>query len=185
MLVVVGMIAALAGISFPVYRSIQNKVEKQKLAMLLTSLERAVEDFETEYNHLPYPGANYPSTETHHYWSATDSFPKIVGVLVGLETSQNFKRIKFLELEEAEGNGPGSPTTKGPNGYYNGVVVDGVNATIYNAYGYHYCVRLDHNMDGEIYCHTLDETVYGKKILLWTPNFPGWDKNNPDWIKSW
>ena len=34
MLVVIGMIAALAGISFPVYRSIQKKVEKQQLQMI-------------------------------------------------------------------------------------------------------------------------------------------------------
>ena len=35
MLVVIGMIAALAGISFPVYRSIQKKVEKQQLEMII------------------------------------------------------------------------------------------------------------------------------------------------------
>ena len=40
MLVVIGMIAALAGISFPVYKSIQKKVEKQQLQMMLNSLER-------------------------------------------------------------------------------------------------------------------------------------------------
>ena len=38
MLVVIGMIAALAGISFPVYRSIQKKVEKQQLEMDLLLL---------------------------------------------------------------------------------------------------------------------------------------------------
>ena len=38
MLVVIGMIAALAGISFPVYRSIQKKVEKQQLQMMLFAL---------------------------------------------------------------------------------------------------------------------------------------------------
>ncbi len=37
MLVVIGMIAALAGISFPVYRSIQKKVEKQQVEMMYTS----------------------------------------------------------------------------------------------------------------------------------------------------
>ena len=34
MLVVIGMIAALAGISFPVYKTIQKKVEKQQLKIL-------------------------------------------------------------------------------------------------------------------------------------------------------
>ena len=60
MLVVIGMIAALAGISFPVYRAIQKKVEKQQLQMMYSSVERAVDNFETEYNYLPYVGALIP-----------------------------------------------------------------------------------------------------------------------------
>ena len=59
MLVVISMIAALAGISFPVYRGIQNKVEKQQVLMMYSSVERAVDNFETEYNYLPYIGAAY------------------------------------------------------------------------------------------------------------------------------
>ena len=54
MLVVIGMIAALAGISFPVYRSIQKKVEKQQVVMMYNASMRAVDNFETEYNYLPY-----------------------------------------------------------------------------------------------------------------------------------
>ena len=60
MLVVIGMIAALAGISFPVYRSIQKKVEKQQSVMMYTVIERAVDNFETEYNYLPYSGQLIP-----------------------------------------------------------------------------------------------------------------------------
>ena len=58
MLVVIGMIAALAGISFPVYRGIQKKVEKQQFIMI-TAIDNAVENFETEYNYLPHVAA-YP-----------------------------------------------------------------------------------------------------------------------------
>ena len=56
MLVVIGMIATLAGISFPVYRSIQKKMDKQSLLMGMQAITRAVDNFETEYNYLPYIG---------------------------------------------------------------------------------------------------------------------------------
>jgi prepilin-type N-terminal cleavage/methylation domain-containing protein len=182
MLVVIGMIAALAGVSFPVYRSIQKKVEKQQVQMMFTSIERAVDDFETEYNHLPYAGSSYPTADATHYWD-NPVLGKIFGVLMGLESSQNFKKIEFLEIQLAEGSGPAA--APGPAGYKNGVVVDGDTATLYGPHGVHYAGCLDHDMDGDTYCNTLPETVIGKKIIFWTPNFPAWNKTKPDWIKSW
>ena len=119
MLVVIGMIAALAGISFPVYKSIQKKVEKQQTQMFYTSIERAVDNFETEYNYLPYAQAAYPAADSiyNHIGSTMDI---LTGILMGLESTKNFKQIKFLELKDAEGSGPHA--APGPAGYRDGVV---------------------------------------------------------------
>ena len=184
MLVVISMIAALAGISFPVYRSIQKKVEKQQTQMFYASIERAVDNFESEYNHLPYSGSSYPTEDNTLFW-ANPLLSQVFGVLLGVESTQNFKKIEFLEPVLAEGSGPAA--APGPAGYKNGFVIDesAGTAVLYNAYGIHYAGCIDHDLDGETYCNTLPETVTGKKIILWTPNFAAWDKTNPDWIKSW
>ena len=190
MLVVIGMIAALAGISFPVYRSIQKKVEKQQTQMMYASIERAVENFETEYNYLPYAGASYPAADVTIYW-LNSQISEFFGILMGLESSKNFKRIKFLELPEAEGSGPGGSTARGPYGYYDGVVTSGELATLYSPSGMSYAARIDHDLDGEILCNTLqnnsnyDANVSGKKIIFWTPGAAVWDNTRDDWITSW
>jgi prepilin-type N-terminal cleavage/methylation domain-containing protein len=139
MLVVIGMIATLAGISFPVYKSIQNKVEKQKVQMLFTSVERAVDNFQTEYNYLPYPTSwgNYPNT-TAGFSSTSDGdwvdsrqgeMTEMVTILAGLGNNINFKQIKFLESED--------------------MVISGNTATLYDPWGFEYFgMRVDYNLDG-------------------------------------
>jgi prepilin-type N-terminal cleavage/methylation domain-containing protein len=183
MLVVISMIAALAGVSFPVYRSIQAKVERQRIQMMYTSIERAVDNFETEYNYMPHCEAAYPAGDSQYYWLNSQS-SQFLGILMGLESSKNFKKIKFLEIDEAEGSGPGSTTDKGPHGYRNGVKISGVYATLYSPYGMHYAFRLDLNGDGEIAnCRigwnggVTDPMVTGKKIALHTVSGSIWAKD--------
>ena len=183
MLVVIGMIAALAGISFPVYRSIQNKVEKQKILMMYNSIERATDNFETEYNYLPYCLAAYPTSDTVLYWAdgLGGQFSVYLGVLMGLENTKNFKQIKFLEIDAAEGSG--ATVEPGPSGWKNGVVIEGTQATLYNDIGMTYAARVDHDGDGEIAdprlgWPTTNPMVIGKKIVLYTMPRPSW---TPPW----
>jgi prepilin-type N-terminal cleavage/methylation domain-containing protein len=184
MLVVIGMIGALAGISFPVYKSIQRKVEKQQVQMMFTSIERAVENFEAEYNYMPYAGTAYPAGDEQYYWAGGLS-SKFLGIVMGLESSVNFKQIAILELKEAEGSGPGSTSSSGPHGYYDGVKIEGVNATLYSKYGMHYAYRVDHNGDEEIAnCRigwnggVTNPMVIGKRIALHTVSGTVWAKAN-------
>ena len=121
MLVVVGMIAALAGISFPVYRSIQQKVEKQQVVMMWSSLERAVDNFETEYNYLPYVSAAYPSADTLLKEEAGD-VTSFTSILAGVGTNCNLKKIKFFEYREPKG---------GPGNYTGGLLVTDTQAILY------------------------------------------------------
>ena len=135
MLVVVGMIASLAAISFPVYRSIQNKVEKQQLEMMLTSLERAFANFETEYNYLPYSGPDYPTADAAGANILKDgAIDPIITALVapeGATADCNFKKIRFFESDS--------------------VVVTGGVASLINEWGSRYeRMAIDYDRDGEI-----------------------------------
>ena len=185
MLVVVGMIASLAAISFPVYRGVQKKVENQQFVMMINSIERSVDDFETEYNYLPYVGSAYPNADNQYYW-LSDHNAIFLGILMGLENSCNFKKIKFLELKDAKGTGPAA--APGPAGYTDGVVIDGTKATLYNGLGMHYVYRLDHDLNGEIAdaripgFPTNAQMVSGYKILIHTCGSTTWSK--PDFVVS-
>jgi prepilin-type N-terminal cleavage/methylation domain-containing protein len=181
MLVVIGMIAALAGISFPVYSGIQKKVEKQRMAMLFNSIERSVEDFETEYNYLPYTQAAYPNADTLVLWNDIDT---LIGIIMGLENTKNFKQIKFLECPEASGNGPHAST--GPAGYVDGVVDRGDGtAALYSPSGMKYLFVIDHDLNGQVTNYfPIGGVVTGKKIIFWTSLNQVWSTNDSDWLSN-
>jgi prepilin-type N-terminal cleavage/methylation domain-containing protein len=163
MLVVIGMIAALAGISFPVYNNIQKKVEKQRVEMLFASIERAVDNFETEYNYLPYSGGVYPNADASQGGTLKDAnVDSFISVLVGLgDNTGNFKKIKFLEYKEPEGSA---------GNYKDGLLITGVSATLYDPWGYTLRrMAVDYDMDGNVYNPFTWALPYveGKKVLFY------------------
>ena len=197
MLVVIGMIAALAGISFPVYRGIQKKVEKQQVQMMYSSVERAVDNFETEYNYLPYAGNAYPVATADVQsgdavmWRSDGSnthITEIMTILVGFETTVNFKQIRFFECQEAKESGAT---------YKDGLHDNGNNTvTLYDSYGYEYIfAKLDYNGDGIISQPLAGgdatKNVMGKKIIMVSLGPDGaWggpytNPLNDDNVKSW
>ena len=141
MLVVIGMIAALAGISFPVYKSIQAKVERQQFQMAFASIERAADNFVTEYNYLPYVEAAYPPAD-NWYRDTTGTIDQTTTLLAGIGNTCNFKKINFLEISEPKG---------GPGNYSGGLLVTGTAAIYYDPWGKKIQrMRFDHDQDGEI-----------------------------------
>ena len=173
MLVVVGMIGSLAAISFPVYKSIQKRVEKQQTEMMWSSLERAVDNFETEYNHMPYVGNVYPDAD-FLFKEENGDITKFTSILAGVGTNCNFKKIKFFEYKEPKG---------GPGSYKDGLLVNNTQATLYkpwlvdNAPAEYRRTLLDNNMDGEV--ANMTALVTGGP---WKVNFVMWDWG-PD--KNW
>ena len=109
MIVVIGMIAALAGISFPVYKGIQKKVERQQFEMALASIERAVDNYETEYNYLPTAGG--ADNWDGEHLSTVAQMTTFITILAGAESVANpvnFKGISFLDgTPEAKAQGGG------------------------------------------------------------------------------
>ena len=182
MLVVIGMIAALAGLSFPVYRGIQKKVDKTKFEMMLGSLERAVDNFETEYNYLPYIGSSYPASDTSFvYKSESGHLEDFFSVLVAPEGASaavmgaNFKRIRFFECQEAEG---------GPGSYENGLLVTNTTATLYTPWGDQYKrLRLDYSGDGKMVNPWATSEEHITKIMLydWGPDDSWGARYSGDW----
>jgi prepilin-type N-terminal cleavage/methylation domain-containing protein len=161
MLVVIGMIAALAGVSFPVYKSIQRKVEKQKLEMDLGSIDRAVDNFETEYNYLPYIGAAYPADGNQLLKSENGDATALMTVLVGrASTPANFKQIQFLDgLSEADERG---------GEYYSGMRIQtGGTASYHTAWGTELMrIRFDYDMNGSIiHGYGIGEQPTDKKMI--------------------
>jgi prepilin-type N-terminal cleavage/methylation domain-containing protein len=199
MLVVISMIAALAGISFPAYRSIQKRVDKQQVLMMYSSVERAVDNFETEYNYLPYIGAAYPASTTDVQngdavmyggdpWGGKTDITNMMTTLVGLDGNLNFKKIRFLECQQATPFG---------SSYKNGLHDNGNNTvTLYDSFGYEFVfMKLDYNGDG-IQSQPLaggdpSQNVTGKKIIMVSVGQDGaWggpysNPLNDDNVKSW
>jgi prepilin-type N-terminal cleavage/methylation domain-containing protein len=136
MLVVIGMIATLAGISFPVYKSIQKKVDKQRMGMVFNSFDMAIENFQTEYNYVPYFTAAYPTTDV--YYNTEADFSNFIKELTGQTANSNFKKIVFLDGPEASGSG---------GSYKNGLGPD--RDAIYGPYNTKlYRIKLDYDGDG-------------------------------------
>ena len=163
MLVVIGMIAALAGISFPVYKSIQKKVDKQQFEMMFNSLGSAVENFETEYNYLPYVGSIYPDADASKGDALNDETAtnQFITVLVGLGDTSNFKKIKFFEYKEPNGE---------PGKYEDGLLVSGNSAELYLPWGNGISrIWVDYDMNGYLanpYWWSMDPEQAGVRVMI-------------------
>lgn len=181
MLVVIGMIAALAGISFPVYKSIQKKVERQQTEMDVQAIERAVDNFKLEYNYLPYLGAAYPTVD-QTLRAENGDLTTLMTILAGKENTVNFKAITFLEMREAKPSGAGYKSGLNTN-------LDGT-VTYYTELGTEiFRARLDHNED-DTYGHPYNGSVYEtqKDLLFWDSGADGlWytlNSSNDDDIRN-
>ena len=167
MLVVIGMIGALAGISFPVYKSIQKKVERQKWDMVLMNLDRAFVNFETEYNYLPSAGGSTGGVwQGDEYLSTPAQMTLLITILAGAESGANlvnFKSIAFLD---------GSPEANASGGgYESGFHVNNDDTmSLYSPWGEEMkAVVIDTDMNGELRYPYTGGTYYStsRKFLWW------------------
>ena len=141
-------------------------MEKQRIAMMYNALNQAVDNFETEYNYLPYAEAAYPpggNTGASWYRSSAGLATPLTSALAGVGNNCNFKKIKFFEWDEPEGDAPGN--------YKDGLFVDtaGGTATLYTPWGGEWdTYALDHDMDGQIaYGLGAGTQAMKGKIIIW------------------
>ena len=163
MLVVIGMIAALAGISFPVYRGIQKKVERQQFEMTMAGFHNAVDNFETEYNYLPTVGG--PLLFNNDEWVIGNNVSALYSMLAGIGDTANFKKIKFFECQDA------TPTSEG-EGFKNGIHENNDGSiSYYTPWARQlFVMQIDTNMNGEMrYQYGIGLKTSNRKIIYWDP----------------
>ncbi|BDS06280.1 hypothetical protein NT6N_13200 [Oceaniferula spumae] len=162
LLVVIAIIAVLAALSTPAIMKALQKAKIVKAKGICTQFETAVNNFENEYNYLPFGSGSVPDQDNDPIRSDDD----VVAVLAGVEKGgdkQNFKNIRFFELGEPKGGSEAS--------YTDGMKVDKANGTakIYDPWGETYYIVFDYDLDGQIE-HPFDSTkeVGGKKAIMYS-----------------
>lgn len=173
LLVVIAIIAILATLAAP---AILNQLKKAKIVKssgVCTAFETAVNNFESEYNYLPYSGASSPDADRD-----LRSDDDVMSVLAGVEDSVNFKKIKFFTLGEPKGSSESN--------YKDGMYVSSTAAKLYDPWGEPYYITLDYNMNGQVahpYKGGGDESddAIRKKAICWSS---GPDKEHGDTKKN-
>lgn len=171
LLVVIAIIAVLATLAAPAILGALKKAKIAKSSGVCTAFEVAVNNFESEYNYLPFGGGgNAPSADSKD----ERSDDAVVAVLAGREEDINFKKIKFFEQ--------GAPKGSNDASYKDGMHISGTSATLYDPWGEKYYISIDYDLDGELdNPFKSGETVNGKKCIVWST---GPDKESGDTRKN-
>jgi prepilin-type N-terminal cleavage/methylation domain-containing protein len=141
LLVVITIIAVLAGAGFAAGNSAIQKAKKTTALATCTALESAVSNFYTEYGAMPTD----KTTDTPALRTDNDTLLKI---LLGLEgtgtTVLNTRSIKFLSVKEGK--------KKGASGGINGLIYNDSGAVtgLFDPWGGPYFVMLDADYDERV-----------------------------------
>ena len=164
LLVVIAIIAILAALSTPVLITSINRAKIAKADGICNALESAVNNFENEYNYLPFEGGTAP-TEDSDPPIRTDE--EIMAVLTGLEDELNFKEISFFELGEPKGN---SEET-----FKDGMAIDkdAGTAQLYDPWGEPYFMVIDYDLSGDIENPLDTDTFITKKVIIYSLGLDG------------
>lgn len=193
LLVVISIIAILSAASIGGYSKITEGVRKKEAMIMGIAVANAVEQFYSEYNKLPKPTSAADGADTD---TTTESGEGLVKVLIGKEgdtdSVQNPRKSDFTE-----GIKPAKKTTKtkaagssGSDSWVNGLVFEGEDYEIVDAWGNYYSVKLDSTYDKELENPNIDQVSAGrpiilKRVLVWSFGKDGkeetWDDNPMSW----
>jgi prepilin-type N-terminal cleavage/methylation domain-containing protein len=170
LLVVVTIIAVLAGISIPAYQGILKKMTEQQARTMDQTLVNSISSYFAEYNKYPLP-ADYGSEV-----GALRTDEQLTGALLATDPLMNPKRIRFLpDLKDASTTGK------------NGLKTSGDVATVVDPWGEEYYVIMDADYNGEIENPNpgVGSLKLYQKVLVYSA---GPDKDGATWednVTSW
>ena len=136
LLVVIVIITILAGLSFPVYQSVQNSTKKTQAKYDVTQIVTAVNAFYTEYGRYPITTTVATDAAATYGQGATSS-STVFGDLRGKITALNTRQIVFIS--PAEDAAQLKPKRKiGSDGQF------------FDPWGSAYLLRMDADYDNEV-----------------------------------
>lgn len=139
LLIVISIIAILAGLAFPAVNGAINSARKAQARNDVQQIVAAVKAFQSEYGRMPTTES--PGTDPNNEWSDTynqsdnDSIMRILMAAESGSSGLNSKNIVFLSAK----------TTKNKKGG-----VDLTDYVFYDPWGTPYAVKLDNSYSGKI-----------------------------------
>jgi prepilin-type N-terminal cleavage/methylation domain-containing protein len=135
-LVVIVIIAILAGLSFPVFQTVQNSARKTQAKNDLTQIVTAVNAFYTEYGRYPIP-ATVTSDSAATYGPGASNSSAVFNELRAKSITLNTRQIVFISPPE-------NPSQLNPKGKI------GSDGQFYDPWGSAYLIRIDADYDNEV-----------------------------------
>lgn len=173
LLIVIGIIALLAGMAFPAYAMVMKWARAVQARNAMAGLVIAIKGYQTDYNR--YPMAAGKTTDMTINTSSTEGVA-LLSALLGYDAVENPKKTKFYES---------TPAKNGVNGY------DATTGILTDPWGNDYHIVIDYDRDGKIDNPYVDGSGGAEiisEILIYThgPNKSFDDiSTKSDDIKSW
>ncbi|MDA7863737.1 type II secretion system GspH family protein [Akkermansiaceae bacterium] len=181
LLVVVAIIAVLAGLGLGVAKMAKDRANDVTAKAAIGKLGSAIDLYLDKYDELPLSEGETTDTEKR-----TDN--ELMGPLCGLESSkdQNPYQISFFEFKGAKGSG---------NDKYGGLDRSQTEAQLYGPWRtrnvndryYQVIFNYDYNDNIEVPTNLGSDTVYGVKFLIYSYGKDGkiGQENNQDNVYGW
>lgn len=132
LLIVVGIIALLAGMAVPAGNMVMRKARALQAKAAMSGLVIAIKGYQTEYNR--YPMAAGKTADTTINTSAAEGV-ELLAVLLANDAANNPRQVKFYDP---------SPAKNGTNGY------DSTAGTLMDPWGNGYSILIDYDQDGKV-----------------------------------
>jgi prepilin-type N-terminal cleavage/methylation domain-containing protein len=193
-LVVIAIIAVLAGVGFSAGNAAIQKAKKTTALNTCESIESAVNQFYSEYGYMPVTGLN--ADVTYKTDSTDANGVQLLTVILGYETAApilNTRGIKFLSVPSGKKVGAAG----GRDGLISTSVGSPAVTTViglYDPWGGPYRIRLDGDYDEAV---TPDETgmnpavtLSGRRVAVWSEGADSAENHNTggtsaDDVKTW
>ncbi len=184
LLVVIVIVMILAGLSFSVGSGMMQRARKTAAQQVTNNIATSVEQFYSEYNLLPDPvGSSDEDNTANPYETNETNGINLLEILSGLEDEQNERKLRFLNVKEAE-NGKER----------DGIVFDSTGDNIvglFDPWGEPYYVVLDYDYDDRLEfipstAYNYEAKLNSKRVAVYslgtdTPN----GAKRQDLVKSW